>query len=343
MARTKSRGSLEVDPYELSFPIRDGVRLPESGQGYALRMASENHLMGLQQIKRWLGRSQFSVLDAEDAHHLHRWFGADVEQLRLALGRVSTGHGERGYEYAGQSLGRSYFINRSYPRVCPACIEERRICRLAWDISLAVACDRHKRLLTDRCDYCWKPLSWNRSAVDTCTCGENLSHHQSPANATQLEVQFAGWLAKTVASSEGDADQLPERPLDSPALMNLLWPLSLDGGLHIIYALGTAASYEDNLGDPQCEKAPRIGAPLTKARHMLWRAGALAERIARLEPVKLRVSRPSVVVRLLAEAASAQGSTQDQSLAHSILLNVMHQSSSTWRGAYPQLSQMRLF
>jgi hypothetical protein len=91
-----------------------------------------------------LGKSQFAVLDAVDAPMLHKWFGADIDELEFALGKTSVGTGEHGYMYAGGPVGRSYFINRTYPRICPACTRESGCCRIAWDVSLVVACARHR-------------------------------------------------------------------------------------------------------------------------------------------------------------------------------------------------------
>lgn len=343
MAKSRALGAHAIRSGDMSFPIRDQIRPMESGQGYALRMASENHLVGLQQVKRWLGRSQYSVLDGEDAPILQQWFGADVDELRFALGRIATGRGERDYEYAGQAIGRSYFVNRSYPRICPACIEGDGICRLAWDVSLVVACERHGGLLVDRCHYCQKFLTWNRPAVDTCVCSTRLVEPQSIRTAEPLEIQFSDWVSRRIDMNREDVEHEAPRPQSLTALMSLLWPLSLDGGLHIAYALGTAAGYESGEDSELGAASTRPREQLQKARQMLRRAGMLSEKIAKQEILSFRVSRPSVVIGLLAEAAAAQASPQDRSLAHSLLLTIMHQKSSKWSGTHPQLSQISLF
>ncbi|KQU84551.1 hypothetical protein ASC78_08560 [Variovorax sp. Root318D1] len=116
--------------------------------------------------------------------------------------------------------------------------------------------------------------------------------------------------------------------------------MSLDGGLHIAYALGTAAGYDEQIQ----REGLRQRAPLNKARQLLKMAAALADKMARLEPVRLRVQHPSVVVQLLAESASAQADPADRSLAYSILSAVLRQKAkSTWAGRNPQLSQLVLF
>jgi TniQ len=336
-----------MDPQELSFPFQDSIRPCESGQGYALRMAQENGLHGLPPLKMWLGKSRFAALDAADAPMLHRWFGANETLLEFALGHTATGRRDHGYSYAGQSMGRSYFLNRAYPRVCPECLAADEHCVIPWDISLVVVCARHRRALIDRCHYCLSALSWNRSRLGACGCGVELAMSDSPQEVMPIEVQFAAWVDGRVArsseqmrSSSQSVAVVPARPVGLTALMTLLWPLSLNGGLHVAYALGTAADYDDQ----RQILARREKTPIKKAQQVLVQANELAEKIVRQEPVKFRISRPSVVVQLLAESATVQNGSADQSLAQSILVAVLrYQKRATWSSLNPNLSQLPLF
>lgn len=344
---SKSLAKLMLEPQSLCFPFQDSVRPEESGQGYALRMAEENGLAGLPPLKTWLGKSRFAALDAADAPMLHRWFGADEDLLAFALGRTATGRRDTGYAYAGQSMGRSYFLNRTYPRVCPECLKENGRCLIAWDMSLVVACVKHHRTLMDCCDYCQRALSWNRPRLGICSCSMEMGVLESSQTPTSLEIQFATWVSDRVSrySEEFRSTFQLEvsemtRPMGLTALMRLIWPLSLDGGFHIAYALGTAAGYDEQ----HLCVSPRPKTPLKKARQVLRMANELAEKIIRLEPVEFRVSRPSVVVQLLAESACAQGNSADRSLAQSILVAVMHNKNrSTLSGQNPHLAQLPLF
>lgn len=338
----RKHGSIAVqmfDPSTLSFPIRDDVRPTESGQGYALRMAHENRLIGLQQVKRWLGKSQYAALDSVDAELLHQFFGADVTQLRLALGNVATGKREPEFEYAGQKMGRSYFLNRIHPRVCPACLDELGFCKTAWDFALTVVCARHKRLMVDRCAYCLKAMSWSRPAPAICSCGNRIDCPGATESISDAELQFASWVDYQIDLALLARPDAIEAPLGLTPLMGLLWPLTLNGGFHIVYALGTAAGYECEKGGSKLR--PRDA--MVKARQMLNMAANIAEKISKLEPVHFRISRPSVVVNLLADSASARSTKEDRSLAHSILLMALNQRSSRWTGTHPQLAQLTLF
>ncbi len=343
----KSLASLFWDPQELCFPFQDSVRPGESGQGYALRMAEENGLAGLPQLKTWLGKSRFATLDAADAPMLRRWFGAGEELLKFALGRTATGYRNTGYVYAGQPMGRSYFLNRAYPRVCPECLKENGHCLMAWDMALVVACAEHQRILMDCCDYCQRAVSWSRPLLGACSCGMKLSVSESLVVPTQLEIQFATWVAGRISRGREEVRSESQinlsemsRPEGLTSLMTLLWPLSLDGGFHIAYALGTAAGYDEQ----RQGVSPRPKTPLKKAQQVLCMANELAEKIARLEPVQFRVSRPSVVVQLLAESACAQGNSADRSMAQSILVAVLHHKiRTTLSGKNPHLAQLPLF
>lgn len=320
----------------------------ESGQGYALRLAAENQLNGLPQVKILLGKSRYATLDAVDTPLLHRWFGADVESLDQALGWTHTGLNSTGYVYAGQALGRSYFLNRGYPRVCFECLRSHGYCPATWDFSLHTACATHGVVLSDLCPHCIRPLSWNRPAPRICHCYHELSTQAEPKMAAELEIQFAVWCAyrsHNDRSTETEAARIARRIAAGQAawepLMRLLWPLSLNGGMHVSYALATAAGYEKSL--PKIGPRPRT--PLDKARHSLFRANELAAMIDRqLGAVQLPIERPSVVIQLLAECMTGGAPPADRHLAQSLLTTVLHQKRKTkWSGANPQLSQMALF
>lgn len=333
-----SLAKLMHDPQALSFPFKGPVYNGESGQSYALRMAEENGLSGLPPLKTWLDKSRFACLDAVDAPLLHRWFGADENMLEFALGNTATGRRDAAYVYAGQTLGRSYFLNRTYPRVCPECISSNGFCPMDWDMSLVVACPKHQRVLMDRCDYCRRVLSWNRLRIGTCGCGMELSMSETFESPTQLEIQFSAWVKTRIGLSDQGPQTTNQREVG--ALMTMLSPLSLDGGFHITYALGTAAGYDIH---SQAE-ATRPKTPLGKARQVLARGNELAEKITQGEVIHFRVNRPSVVVQLLAESACLQGNAADRSLAHSILSRVIQCNQRTnWSGVNPHLSQLLLF
>lgn len=153
---------------ELAFPIRDRVIPGESGQGYVLRMATANGLRGLPFVKACLGRSRFQTLEAQDAPSVSKWFGAPEGELAQALGRLSRKTEDEEFSYAGHDIGRSYFVNRGQPRVCPRCLSQHGYCRAEWDFVLVVACPQHACLLHDQCPVCTRVLDWNRPSFLNC-------------------------------------------------------------------------------------------------------------------------------------------------------------------------------
>lgn len=336
-----------VDPREFTFPFHDVVRPGESGQGYALRMAAVNHLNGLPQLKIWLGKSRFATLDALDTPSLHRWFGANEQDLDHALGWTHTGRSSQRYVYAGHSLGRSYFLNRTYPRACFACLQSAGYCSATWDFSLNVACVSHGEVLSDMCPNCTRPLSWHRPAPGTCSCYLELPPQTEQTQATPLEIQFSAWIEHRVLNEQG-LDVEVARPSLGTAefhaalvpLMQLIWPLSLNGGMHVTFALATAAGYEN----PPSPSAPRPRTPLKKAQHFLLKANEVAHQIGQQGELQLRIQRSSVVIQLLADCMFGGAPPADRHLAQSLLVTVLHQKRKTrWSGVNPQLSQMMLF
>lgn len=339
-------GGPMVDLQVLTFPFHGEVRPGESGQGYALRMAAENRLNGLPQLKSLLGKSRYATLDAADTPLLHRWFGADKKALDRALGWTHTGQSSGGYVYAGQAIGRSYFLNRSYPRICFMCLKAQGYIPAVWDFSLNTACTRHGDVLADACPNCIRPISWNRPAPFICNCHLEFSGQVEPTKATRLEIEFSIWCEQrscsasrttTVGDRSDECVNAHQGALDP--LMRLIWPLSLSGGMHVTYALAAAASYERSL----VQTKPRPKTALKKAQEILNKANEFAGLIRSGEP-QLRVQRPSVVIQLLADCMTGNTFPADRHLAQSLLATVLHQKrKSRWSGVNPQLSQLTLF
>lgn len=322
------------------FPLRDDVHPDESGHGYALRMAEMNHIAGLPALKAWLGKTRFAVLDESDAESLAHWFGADPLRLADALGATGLNKRSNDIRFAGQTLGRFYFVNRMHPRVCPLCLSNARYCRAAWDVALMTACPIHGVLLVEQCQVCQRRLSWERPAVDVCQCGWSLVLQATTVQAPPIEVGISAWVASKLGSSEPTASWENGFPDPNSPLIRLLQPLSLNGGLHLIHAFGAAARPDESVRVPLIREKSSIAA----ARELLARASRVVEQIGRGEPATFRVTKMSVIVQLLAESASAQVAAADRSLAHSLISAFLRQGGrSNWKSRYPQLSQLEMF
>lgn len=326
---------------ELAFPIRDRVMPGESGQGYVLRMATANGLRGLPFVKGCLGRSRFQTLDAQDAASISKWFGAPADELAQALGRLSRKTEDEEFSYAGHDIGRSYFVNRGQPRVCPRCLSQYGYCRAEWDFVLVVTCPQHACLLHDRCPVCTRVLDWNRPSFLNCHCYADLrTWPPSDGGPSVLEMAFARWVSTAVAPSTLDQSSWPLERGGQDGLMRLLRPLSLGAGLSLTYALASSA-------DPSMVRVGqrvRKKASLLQGRQVLQLADQLVRDISDGQRIELRDSQRTVTVALLFEAMTKARCSEDRAIALSILSSVFMRGGRTrWTGRYAQLSQMPLF
>ena len=243
-----SMSQLPLDCDQQPLPVQDEIWPGESGQGYVLRLAARNGLGGLARVKTMLGCSRFHTLYARDAPQLAHWFGASVQRLSYALEADDDDRRVEGASYSGHKLGRSYFLNRSYPRVCPDCVHELGYCRAAWDFTLTVACVRHQRLLMDRCPACTLPLKWTRPDLCLCDCGYPWPTIDSRSAATDAELFVAQLIdlrmddQECVARGESARTLLPRN--ETNALRQFMKDLSLDGVFRALFAFATAAGYE---------------------------------------------------------------------------------------------------
>lgn len=122
--------------------------------------------------------------------------------------------------------------------------------------------------------------------------------------------------------------------------MRLLRPLTLDGGLKMIYALGTAERSDASASHALQRKKTSIAS----ARDVLLQAETMAGKLIAVEHVDVRKSSLSVIVNLLAESTKANTDAVDRSLALSLIYVLLRRGGrSNWKSRHPQLSQYELF
>ncbi len=328
------------DPASIQFPFQDEIAAGESGHGYVLRMSSGNGLRSMVPVKQLLGKSHSMALDANDAPYLAHWFGASVSQLSSALEQIPTGKRSGGCGYAGQTLGRSYFLNRSFARVCPNCLDEQGYCRAAWDFSLCVACVRHQRALIDSCPTCARALSWSRPALGICCSGCPLIGGGFPVAPSDAELVIAQAIDMQMCDEMSFSGE-KKSVAPSGGWSDLIRNLNLDGMSRVVYALATCAAY-DELNPSR----PRSRHAMTKSRETIKIAAAFGSRLAKLEPISLVAHRPSALIGLLCELVSVTPSSEarESSTAQSILGWLLSNCSrSTLRSQSQPLAQRALF
>ncbi|MEG0922993.1 MAG: TniQ family protein [Comamonas sp.] len=328
------------DPLSVQFPYQDEIRQGESGQGYILRMSLGNGLRSVVSIKSLLGKTHSMALDASDAPYLAHWFGASEQHLTFALEEVLQGRRSSGCRYAGHPLGRSYFLVRSFPRICPDCIEELGYCRQAWDLALCVACVRHQRVLVDACSICARALSWNRPSMNACACGSLWTENSEEGRPSSDELLIAQAIDLKMPDGcrvEGGHSSV----LSWSSWGALIQHLSLDGVMRIVFALATAAVY-----DFTAPVEPRLRRAMPKARQTIRMAAGFGHKVARLESISLRTHRPSVLIDLLCDFVASPGteSSSDFSTAQSMLRWLLSNSpKSTLHSRHSSLAQLVLF
>ena len=77
-------------------------------------------------------------------------------------------------------------------------------------------CHRHGVALIDHCGKCDRPLTWSRSALATCTCGEPI---QVGSAASASVIRFSAHLA---SAASGEAP-VPLQPRPVEAISSLAW------------------------------------------------------------------------------------------------------------------------
>lgn len=328
----------------IAFPIREQIAPEESGQGYVLRMSQLNGIPGLKELKKLMGKGSSSLLTEADAQFLSMTFGASVDYLKFALGSAAYGVCPGLHTYAGHKLSKPSFINRKFPRVCPACVAGNGRCKLSWEFSAATACPEHRLVLVDVCRGCGKRISWSRAGVEVCGCSAVL---EGPKIQTvDVEVEFAKWLELNIQSAHpqmtvrSSAFSALQGTSERQGLMGMLWPLSLNAGLLITSALGLAAK-KFRIQD----QIPQASSPLlSKARSELILADILVRQLETNDAGWFELSSRNPVVGMIAECMSGWATSADKSLAQSLLIKLggMYKARQ-WSSPNPQLSQMMLF
>jgi excisionase family DNA binding protein len=75
-------------------------------------------------------------------------------------------------------------LRREQVCVCPECLQEDNYGRQDWDWSLFAACDRHDKLLLDRCPSCGEAIRRYRMGVSHCVCGFDFRTAETAATDT---------------------------------------------------------------------------------------------------------------------------------------------------------------
>lgn len=304
------------------YPVQEDIQAGESGQGYVLRMASANFLTGLGEIRRRLGKNTTATLTSSDALFLAQWFGADVTKLQRALEETDLTDldefvdGVNQSVYAGRLIPRQNYLNRMAPRVCPDCLQEQGICRIEWDFSFVTACPRHERLLIDCCPGCLSSISWQRPAVNICGCGTYLTEESQcvQKEPTVVDLEVSQWVSEWT----GGESAIGVRRANESPLLKLLNPLSLHGGMNILWALSLA---EDSKAHQN--KSVADGHILERCCKTLLRANEFSKKLAESDLEIFRSKKRHTLIPMLAQCMHESYTYEDRSLAQSLISTIL--------------------
>ena len=138
--------------------------------------------------------------------------------------------------------------------------------------------------------------------------------------------------------AEAASMQKSTRP--SSALMKMIWPMSLDAGLLITYALSTVA------GSPFLapSASPSSRPSLERAQAAINAANQLATQLHEHQVAQMYIGSSKKAFELIASCISHNFSAADRGFAQSLLtLLIKRYKTQRWASAKPQLSQLGLF
>lgn len=150
----------------------------ESLLGYVLRISEANGYDSPWHLLAYAGFSQGEMRTAGfPISKLAAILGRHVQELNPIAYCATTESGERYFKILCHSLGaclKKGPLRLNKPVFCPSCVQEDGYLDAFWDLSLAVACPRHRCRLLAACPACGKTLRWFRPGLLTCGCGANL-------------------------------------------------------------------------------------------------------------------------------------------------------------------------
>jgi hypothetical protein len=173
-----------------------------------------------------------------------------------------------------------------------------------------------------------------------------LSLSQSTYQPQEVEFEFERWVQLQVrmksldASLCAEAASMHKTTHPSTALMKMIWPMSLDAGLLITYALSTAA------GSPFVTPStlPTNRPSLQRAQAALNAANGLATQLHGQLSAQMYIGSSKKAFELIASCLTHDFSAADRGFAQSLLATLIKQyKTQRWSSSKPQLSQLSLF
>lgn len=227
---------------EMSLLVRTPSAYPtESLLGFVLRVAEANGYETPRHIHAVAGVPRERAFSAEfPVEHLSVVLNQAPSRLQSIAYRQKSDP-RRALKILNHPLGhdlRRTPLRLFRPNMCPQCISEAGYIDAFWDLIVAVACPRHRRMVVSHCPSCAAPLSWMRPGLLKCACGHSLSEaeHVSADLATvELMAIIYARLHGAPTDTLENSSKLPVQQLISMPFSALIRMLQLLGS----YAIST--------------------------------------------------------------------------------------------------------
>jgi len=158
--------------------------------GYLMRVADANGYQSANWLFEHSGCDPLLPRRVSNIAPLAELLGIQHEQLESMCYRPIDPHSWKRTSSLNNLEIPSTAINLKRPRVCPTCLKEKPIRRVAWDLSLIACCPKHGNILLSHCPRCSKGLSWQKGGVCRChNCDFDLRDaHASEPTARSLAL-----------------------------------------------------------------------------------------------------------------------------------------------------------
>ena len=204
----------------------------ESFRGYLIRLRQINGI----ELKP--AKTRRSVT-AEEIQLLNKISDELLKALSERL-PIDIKREERRYEHETTSCF-NYQISRglitSKRRVCPHCINEAPYQRLSWEIILFNTCTVHNTYLVERCDCCYRQLSWTDLFICRCRCGFDLRNSRA--------IQAQNFVALSEQITQLELPKVNSEWCPYPLELRSILGLGIDEVLRLVSFLRDSSLIED--------------------------------------------------------------------------------------------------
>ena len=225
----------------------------ESLFGFVLRVAEANgygtprHVWSVAEIPRGLEQAPGFPVE-----RLAAILGQSPESLRPIAYRKRSDR-RRSFKILDQLLGddlRDAPLRLKRSNICPRCASDDGYIEAFWDLTVAVACPKHKCVGLAACPVCAKPLSLIRPGLLECICGASLADADlAPADPALAELMA---IVHARLHERSNGNFVSNAGLPAPQLMSM----TFSSLIRMIAGLGRQALLHDQNSDLNRSLAP---------------------------------------------------------------------------------------